>query len=85
MDLNTYHSGHALGNEHWIIRPNPSGDYILPAADAKTSHQPVSLLRLDDEGNVLHSANPIPQTEPERFAAIFFGLVPKSKWLKRPR
>jgi hypothetical protein len=81
----TFHSGHSMGLESWIIRRSPQGDYILPGATSRDDHQAVNLLRVDDAGQVLNAANPTPMTEPEKWATIFFGLVPKSKWLNRPK
>jgi hypothetical protein len=81
----TFHSGHTMGSESWIIRRASQGDYILPGASAKDDHQAVNLLRVDAAGRVLNAANPTPRTEPEKWAVIFFGLVPRDKWLKRPQ
>ncbi|MFA4904738.1 MAG: hypothetical protein WC600_18585 [Desulfobaccales bacterium] len=81
----TFHSGYTMGSESWIIRRSPSGDYILPGASAKDDHQAVNLLRVDDAGKVLHAANPTPKTEPEKFACMFFVIVPRERWERRPK
>ena len=84
-DERIFYSGLSMGNEAWVIRPNLQGDYILPASSSRGEHQAVALLRIDDAGHILHAANPAPTTEPEKFACMFFGIVSKGKWMRRPR